>query len=411
MPPPGKRARVLPQGPQGDSNPVQAVRTDLNLSYDKGDRPPFIVFVRRVADSSDGANSRLDPIAVSRTILCFAKNKIIEIKSSGRNKVAVHFNDFATVNTVLSHPSLKEAGLHAFISSFNILRTGIIRNIPLDISENEIINHFFSQFKIISVRRLNIRLRKDETTFSPSRTILVKFRGQYLPRSVSYMHVSFPVFPYFSRVLICFSCLRYGHINADCKSKPQCERCGDARHPEPDACPRLSLPPLCYNCGREHLPSATSCPAYLKQKLIYTTATLENISYAEARSKINGLPPNPFHPSEFPTFSHSRNSPRSVVNYHDLTTEEPATSSPIFDTLSQGVGRSYSAAASLPKMAPSNNSFNPSLSNEHSVRANTHAPRNYQNPPPTNPRKLLERNASRNNNSLRDIHNSFFVCT
>ncbi|KYM94605.1 Proteasome subunit beta type-6 [Cyphomyrmex costatus] len=51
------------------------------------------------------------------------------------------------------------------------------------------------------------------------------------------MHVSFPVFPYFPRVLMCFSCLRYGHIKS-----------GGARHPEPDACPRLSLPPLCYNC-------------------------------------------------------------------------------------------------------------------------------------------------------------------
>ncbi|KYQ59577.1 hypothetical protein ALC60_01393, partial [Trachymyrmex zeteki] len=46
--------------------------------------------------------------------------------------------------------------------------------------------------------------------FVPSRTILIKFAGQCLPHSVSFLHVRFPVLPYIPRVRLYFSCLRYG---------------------------------------------------------------------------------------------------------------------------------------------------------------------------------------------------------
>ncbi|KYM94034.1 hypothetical protein ALC62_15363, partial [Cyphomyrmex costatus] len=293
------------------------------------------------------------------------------------------------------------------------LRSGIIRNVPHDISEGEIINSFSSQLKIISARRLNIRLRKDgEITFTPSKTVLVKFHGQYLPRSVTYMYINFSVSPYFPRVLMCFSCFRYGHINADCKSKPRCDRCGGAKHSEPDVCPRLNLPPICCNCGGEHLPSAVSCPAYLRQKQIYTCATLDNISYAEARLKLSGSPsslspsPNPFHPSEFPSPSQPRNPPRPLINYQDLTSEVPVSPSPTPGSVPLNAGISYAAVASLPTTTPSMNRFNSSPSNEHPVRVNTYAPRNYQNLSSINSKKPSDRNAPKNFNSLRDVHNS-----
>ncbi|KYQ51274.1 hypothetical protein ALC60_09637 [Trachymyrmex zeteki] len=284
-----------------------------NITYDKGDRSPFVVFVRRIADGSNN-DVRLDPISVARIVSRFADGKILEVKSAGRNKVAVHFGDYAIANRALSHPSIKEAGLTASIPSFNILRTGVIRNVPLDISENDVVNLFSSQFKILSAKRLNIRTRKDgELITSPSRTVLIKFRGQNLPRAVTFLHVNFPVYPYIPRVLMCFSCLRYGHVNADCKSKARCARCGNKKHATPDECPRLRLPPHCCNCGGEHLPSSSVCPSYLRHKHIYATAALENILYAEARLKLDAPslspssspPPNIFHLSDFPTLSHS----------------------------------------------------------------------------------------------------------
>ncbi|KYN05748.1 hypothetical protein ALC62_03323, partial [Cyphomyrmex costatus] len=229
---------------------------------------------------------------------------------------------------------------------------------------------------------------------------------KFLPRSVFFMHVSFPVSPYVPRVLMCFSCLRYGHVIANCKSKSRCERCGNAKHPVPDDCPRIQLPPLCCNCGGEHLPSASNCPAFLKQKQIYVTAAIENISYVEARSKLGGPPPsssslpNSFHPSEFPSLPHNHNPPRPPVNYQDLMTEIP-----LFSSSRPDMSRSYATASS--SMAPSNGRPYPSPSREPFMQASTSAPRNHHNLAHNYKNKSSVHNVVKDNMPFRDTHNSF----
>lgn len=108
----------------------------------------------------------------------------------------------------------------------------------------------------------------------PSRTILVKFSGQNLPHYVSFLHVRFPVLPYIPRVRLCFACLRYEYISADCKGAPRCPRCGNSRHDSPRDCPRANLPQICCNCQQKHLSFSSSYPLYVKQKHIYAMAAL-----------------------------------------------------------------------------------------------------------------------------------------
>ncbi|KYN05870.1 hypothetical protein ALC62_03138, partial [Cyphomyrmex costatus] len=260
---------------------------------------------------------------------------------------------------------------------------------------------------IISAKRLNIRTLKDgEVTYSPSRTVLIKFRGQFLPRSVYFMHVSFPISPYIPRVLMCFCCLRYGHVSANCKGKSRCERCGNNKHLVPDDCPRIQLPPLCCNCGGEHLPSASNCPAFLKQKLIYTTAAIENISYVEARSKLGGpppsssSPPNSFHPSVFPSLPHTHIPLRRLVNYHDLVTENPLSLHSRPD-----MSKSYASVSS--STAPSNGRSFSSPPLDPLIQASTSAPRNFFKPSHNFKNKSSAPHAVIDNMPLRDIHNSF----
>ncbi|KYN06196.1 hypothetical protein ALC62_02858, partial [Cyphomyrmex costatus] len=304
--------------------------------------------------------------------------------SSGRNKVAIHFSDFNMANTTLSHPSLKEAGLSAFIPSLNILRTGVIRSVPLDILEDDI----------------------------TKQTVLVKFREQFLPRSVSFLYVSFPVSPYIPRVLMCFSCLRYGHVIADCKSRARCERCGNAKHPTPDDCPRIQLPPLCCNCGGEHLPSASICPAFLKQKQIYACAATENISYVAARFKLGGSPPpstspppNVYHPSEFPPFSQPHNPSRPLISYQDLIPE----TSPPLNTIPNR-SKSFAAALNSSSSAFANGLLNSPPSRVPSTQASTSASLFYHNSPSrsnNNNTKSSTHYVAKDNMPHRDIHNSF----
>ncbi|KYQ50100.1 hypothetical protein ALC60_10793, partial [Trachymyrmex zeteki] len=184
-------------------------------------------------------------------------------------------------------------------------RTGVIKNVPLDISKETILKEFNSHTKIISARRLQRKVRKDgKDELLPSLSVLVKFQGQLLPCALSYIYVSFPVIPYIPRVLMCFSCLRFRHISADCKSTARCARCGQNRHDNQEDC--------------EHLPSSSKCPMYIRQRQVYHYAALENVSYAEARSKLGisfrffPLSSSPVPPlNDFPLLSPSSRSPHS----------------------------------------------------------------------------------------------------
>ena len=109
------------------------------------------------------------------------------------------------MNNLIHLETLKVHNLKASILAFRVMRIGVIKNVPLDISE-EMIRDEFSSVVIVSVRRLCRRKRKDgKDKLIPTYSVLAKFQGQVLPQSLTFMHVSFPIILYISRVLMCFS--------------------------------------------------------------------------------------------------------------------------------------------------------------------------------------------------------------
>lgn len=158
------------------------------------------------------------------------------------------------------------------------MRVGIIRGIPTDIEIDDLASSLEASAKILSIQRLNRKIKiEGETKFVPSKTILVKFEGQLLPSVVSLFKIRLPVHPFIPRVQLCYNCYRFGHISANCKGKPRCLRCGDAKYNSNEECPRIQQPPTCCNCSGEHLPTLSICPSYIKQKQINTLVSVENI--------------------------------------------------------------------------------------------------------------------------------------
>ena len=101
-------------------------------------------------------NARLNLIAVSRTVLKLVGNNfLVEVKlAGGRNKVLVSLNNFEKANSLCTiYTDLEAYNFEAAISSFKIMRFGIIKNIPQVVSEETIFNEFSSPIKIISLAR------------------------------------------------------------------------------------------------------------------------------------------------------------------------------------------------------------------------------------------------------------------
>ncbi|XP_029678409.1 uncharacterized protein LOC115244683 [Formica exsecta] len=180
----------LRQGKPSPSDPLFN-KDGLDLSslmdanrYDRTSQDPYDVIIQ----TPEGSPSSIDPIAVGRFLYSISKKDIVDIKKTGFSKISIQLKSREAANNLISNPILK-----AFIPLFRTTRKGIIRNVPLDLSDEKIYRGIDCRIAISSVRRLNRRERGAEASalpgetqglgLVPSKTISVVFKGQILPSS------------------------------------------------------------------------------------------------------------------------------------------------------------------------------------------------------------------------------------
>lgn len=118
------------------------------------------------------------------------------------------------------------------------MRKGIIRDVPVGVSEDDIVLSSNIPFKIISAKRFSRKVNfsatdtnsdgnnnNDKFNYVPTKSVSISFEGQRLPKYITMFHVSYPVTPYVPRVSQCHSYYRYGHIKLNCKGFTRCVNC------------------------------------------------------------------------------------------------------------------------------------------------------------------------------------------
>jgi len=283
------------------------------IQYSNSDIPPYIVHVHSVENDP---TKLLHPLVISRTLSRIAYSDIKEIRKIGKGKVLAEMTSAKAANNLINSPRLQKEGLKAFVPTYRTIRSGIVKDIPQTIDENDLLEFFDAPCKVLEVRRLNRRVKIDgEVKYVPSRTVCLKFAGQLLPKYIFFSRTRYEVYPFIPKVQICFSCFRVGHISKSCKSKPRCLFCGDDVHEKDDPCVNRSNPPRCINCQGNHLATSHTCPVVSKHKLVLSLAATENIPIIEAKRKIHQTTPTSFSsPSQynldfrnFPLLAKSRN--------------------------------------------------------------------------------------------------------
>jgi len=269
------------------SAPSNASSFLSSLRYNNKDRPPFLVQVQSTLESSPP-----HPLHISRILSQILPRDILEIRKLGLGKVIVQLNSYETANRLVNNKSLTASNLKAFIPSYRVLRTGVVRDIPQDVSLETLKESISSPIKILEIHRLNRRLKSgNDIQYVPSRTLCIKFSGQVLPRFIYFYNCRYPVSPFIPKTRICFSCFRIGHLSKSCKSRPRCLHCGEPQHTTAENCPSKHLPVKCINCGGDHLATSHDCPKVLHHKTALSLASTENIPLAEASRLVSSSPP------------------------------------------------------------------------------------------------------------------------
>jgi len=123
--------------------------------YDLNSPGHFDVIVQKISDNSNSVTSPIDPLAVGRLLFFSNKNDILELKKTGYSKINIRFKTRAA-NKLTSNQILKAKGYCAYIPLYRTTRKGIIRGVPLDLSE-EILAGLESVVTVLLVQRLSRR--------------------------------------------------------------------------------------------------------------------------------------------------------------------------------------------------------------------------------------------------------------
>jgi len=99
-----------------------------------------------------------------------------------------------------------------------------------------------------------------------SGSVVISFIGDWLPRSVKLWCESYQVTPFEPRVLQCYNCWRFGHVEKACRSARRCVTCSQSHEEGEES--ECTNPPSCRNCHGEHENDDPNCPKRAEEKAI-----------------------------------------------------------------------------------------------------------------------------------------------
>lgn len=214
-------------------------------------------------------------IALAKLLQAKGVKGILKIKFLGLCKVRIQFNTKEEAEKLLSASEFNNDDRRAFWSNDLNCTYGIVKNVELEVNEEEFLNNIDSSANILSVRRLN-RLNNDGRWIK-SEVIRLCFKGNYLPPYVYAYGCRFKVDSYVSPVTQCSKCWKFGHLIRFCPSqKIICPKCGGAHA----NCETTVF--KCLNCKGPHMALNKSCPSFLKEKKIKAIMASEGCGYKKA---------------------------------------------------------------------------------------------------------------------------------
>lgn len=253
--------------------------------YEATDLSPYVVHIQKKFDTQNSAQT-LHPITLGHFLKKRSFNNIINgsLKRIGRNRISLSFSRYVDANSFLNDPSLAKEKLKAFVPSINVCRIGIVKGVPTEWSPEEIMENISVPAgcgKVIKARRLNYKIHEPTPVWKPSQTVVLTFDGQILPKRVFCCYNSMPVELYTFPTIQCFNCCRFGHTKVQCRSNPQCFKCGE-KHSADTCSIEDESNSKCCHCGGIHYAINKKCPEFERQKSIKHYMAHSCVSYAEA---------------------------------------------------------------------------------------------------------------------------------
>lgn len=189
-------------------------------------------------------------------------------------KVVIEFESRSDCDKLLKCSRFESLGYRCQLADEINLTYGLVRQVDLDITEEEAAKTLNCEQEIVAVRRLK-RLSQ-EGKWVESETIRLSFKGSTLPPYVFGYGCRFKVEPYTFPVSQCSQCWHFGHLARACPHRVACPKCGG----DHQNCDTNKF--KCVNCGGPHWAMDKQCPIFLKEKEIRRMMCAQNCTYRVA---------------------------------------------------------------------------------------------------------------------------------
>lgn len=222
---------------------------------------------------------------------------ITNVKYLNPYKISIEFNCESSAQQFISNKHLQELGW-TFQRPMEVgLSYGVIKNIELSLSNEELSQALFAgNYTVANIKRLKQR-KREETGWEDSEAVRIGFKGPELPPYIYIFGLRIKVEPYNFPVTQCSKCWRYGHTIKFCPSKRiYCPKCG-GKHANCE-----TTRPKCLNCTNNHIALDRNCPVYLREKKIREIMKEFNVTYRKAVTMY--IPPElPSEKPNIPTYN------------------------------------------------------------------------------------------------------------
>lgn len=308
--------------PIANSNPAHTYKI---TKFEKNSHKTYVVIIRTASNTT----SLPHPMTVGKFLTSTYQNKAI-ITKSDKTSIRIETCQLEVANKLLQLKQIGSVALNAYAPLGLYSSKGIVKGVDPTISDEDILKHAKTPFKILHVRRFSRRVltTDGQIEYKPTGTILLTFQGVRLPDNLQLHSVNLEVTPYLPKVLQCTTCFRYGHTQVRCDRTQLCVNCGRREHCTDDVC---EVATHCVNCSGSHASISYDCPVYKQRADISNIMTTEHLSYQEARNKITNFTVAPaINRSNFPSLA----TPRRLQSHTPPSTSNPTTSNDTGITLS-----------------------------------------------------------------------------